>query len=84
MVWSMLCVRIIEYMRLRGHSLRVYKGYIEYAFAFELFEGMVKVYGVCVWISVCVLGMRLVSFMRLVDAFALGLFVIVRSILRNA
>ena len=75
MVWSMLCVRIIEYMRLRGHSLRVYKGYIEYAFglmrlwryafafegcvgngmrlgnsfAFELFEGMVKVYGVCVY-----------------------------------
>ena len=27
-----ICYAFIERMRLRGHSLRVYKGYIEYAF----------------------------------------------------
>ena len=47
MVWSMLCVRIIEYMRLRGHSLRVYKGYIEYAF------GLMRLDILCVSVYAC-------------------------------
>ena len=63
MVWSMLCVRIIEYMRLRGHSLRVYKGYIEYAF------GLMRLDILCVYGD-----MRL----RLKDALAMGCVWVIR------
>ena len=66
-VMEMLCVRIIEYafglMRLDILCVSVY--------AFELFEGLVKDYGVCVWTYAFALDLCVWTYAFIEGAFAL-------------